>query len=160
MRFTTTPIAAVHLTFHTQTAFIYPEDGGSTYLSNISTHIYNTAYKPKRTRSTVFMFPYFPHSSSPVCPQHCSCNTVTATYHCNQHTNFQNPQPHTSLPHTRTHHQKSQAHFPFSLSKGIAPFHTVLYMYCCMLMQCLRQGPVFLPSSINSYCQTTANSNM
>jgi len=106
------------------------------------------------------MFPYFPHSSSPVCPQHCSCNTVTATYHCNQHTNFQNPQPHTSLPHTRTHHQKSQAHFPFSLSKGIAPFHTVLYMYCCMLMQCLRQGPVFLPSSINSYCQTTANSNM
>jgi len=37
----------------------------------------------------------------------------------------------------------AQAHFPFSLPQGTASFHTVLYMYCCMLMPCLRQGSVF-----------------
>jgi len=67
---------------------------------------------------------------------------------------------HTSLSHTRTHHQMSQAHFAFSLPQGNAPFHTVLYMHCCMLMPCLRQVPVFYPSGTNSYCQTTANFNM
>ena len=93
MRFTTTPIAAVHLTFNTQTAFFHTE--GSTYLRNISTHTYNTAYKLKRARSTVSMFPYFHHGSSP-CVHNiaASCSSITATYCCNQHTNFQTPQPH------------------------------------------------------------------
>jgi len=105
-----------------------------------------------------------------------SCSTVTATYHCNQHTNFQTPQHYKqfTIQTVRTH----SLHFPCrhsnkllsqtlctvqssvphnsthqEMSQAHFPFSllqgTASFVYYPLYeLLCVRQGPVFLPSNI------------